>query len=66
MPPTEGFRLREGDRVRIDLQLPDVPLQVDAAEDRLTQVFENLLDNALSFSAPGGTIREWRRWLRRR
>jgi two-component system, OmpR family, sensor histidine kinase ChvG len=52
----EGFRLREGDRVRIDLQLPGEPLQVEAAEDRLTQVFENLLDNAVSFSPPGGTI----------
>jgi len=56
----EGFRLRAGDRVRIELQLPDqssvAPLSVDASEDRLIQVFENLLDNALSFSPPGGTV----------
>jgi two-component system sensor histidine kinase ChvG len=52
----EGFRLREGDRVRIDLQLAEGPLEVQAAEDRLTQVFENLLDNALSFSPPGSSV----------
>jgi two-component system sensor histidine kinase ChvG len=52
----EGFRLRAGDRVRIDLQLADGALTVEASEDRLIQVFENLLDNALSFSPPGGTI----------
>jgi two-component system sensor histidine kinase ChvG len=56
----EGFRLRAGDRVRIDLQLPqqvDIgALTVEASEDRLIQVFENLLDNALSFSPPGGTV----------
>lgn len=52
----DGFRLREGERVRIELQLGDPPLEVEAAEDRLTQVFENLLDNALSFSPPGGTV----------
>lgn len=52
----EGFRLRAGDRVRIDLQLAGEPLLVEASEDRLIQVFENLLDNALSFSPPGGTV----------
>lgn len=52
----EGFRLREGDRVRIDVQLPSGPLEVEASEDRLIQVFENLLDNALSFSPPGAAI----------
>jgi two-component system sensor histidine kinase ChvG len=52
----EGFRLREGSRVRFDLQLADAALVVDASDDRLTQVFENLLDNALSFSPPGGTV----------
>jgi two-component system sensor histidine kinase ChvG len=52
----EGFRLREGSRVRFDLRLADASLLVDASEDRLTQVFENLLDNALTFSPPGGTI----------
>lgn len=52
----EGFRAREGSRVRFELHLGEPPLTVDASEDRLTQVFENLLDNALSFSPPGGTV----------
>lgn len=56
MQIVEGFRAREGTRVRFDVQLADAALIVDASEDRLTQVFENILDNALSFSPPGGTI----------
>jgi two-component system sensor histidine kinase ChvG len=56
MQIVEGFRAREGSRVRFDLQLADGSLLVEASEDRLMQVFENLLDNALSFSPPGGTI----------
>jgi two-component system, OmpR family, sensor histidine kinase ChvG len=52
----DGFRLREGDRVRFQLDTGAGPLTVDANDDRLTQVFENLLDNALSFSPPGSTI----------
>lgn len=56
MQIVEGFRLRAGDRVRIDLQLAEGALTVEASEDRLIQVFENLLDNALGFSPPGGTV----------
>jgi two-component system sensor histidine kinase ChvG len=52
----DGFRLREGERVRFQLDAAPGPLTVDAIEDRLTQVFENLLDNALSFSPPGSTV----------
>ena len=52
----DGFRLREGERVRFQLDAGAGPLTVDASEDRLTQVFENLLDNALSFSPPGSTV----------
>jgi two-component system sensor histidine kinase ChvG len=52
----DGFRLREGDRVRFQLETGTGSLMVDANDDRLTQVFENLLDNALSFSPPGSTI----------
>ena len=52
----EGFRMREGARLRFELVLDDAPLFVEATEDRLIQVFENLLDNAASFSPPGGTV----------
>lgn len=36
--------------------LPGTVLPVRGVEVRLTQVFENLLSNALSFSPPGGTV----------
>lgn len=52
----EGFRLRGGDRVRFELQVADGEMFVEASEDRLIQVYENLLDNALSFSPPGGAV----------
>lgn len=52
----DGFRLREGQRVRFDLDIGPGPLLVDASDDRLIQVFENILDNALSFSPPGAAI----------
>jgi len=52
----DGFRLREGSRIRFDFELGDGPLIVRATEDRLIQVFENLLDNASSFSPPGSAV----------
>lgn len=53
----DGFRMREGARVRFELDVPPAPLVVDASEDRLIQVFENVLDNAASFSPAGGAVR---------
>jgi len=52
----DGFRMREGSRLAFDLELADGPLHVAAAEDRLIQVFENILDNASSFTPPGSTV----------
>jgi two-component system sensor histidine kinase ChvG len=52
----DGFRLREGQRVRFDLELGAGPLAIEASEDRMIQVFENILDNALSFSPPGAAV----------
>ena len=46
----EGFRMREKERVFFDLQLADGLPPIQASEDRLLQVFENLLDNAVSFT----------------
>ena len=51
----EGFRLREGERVQFELDVSGDP-SVEASEDRLLQVFENLLDNAVGFSPDGGTV----------
>ena len=52
----EGFRLREKDRVVFDLDTGDKPLVLHASEDRLLQVFENILDNAVSFAPRGSTV----------
>jgi two-component system sensor histidine kinase ChvG len=53
----ERFRMRENGRVRFVLALPEQVLAVQASPARLTQVFENLLDNAASFSPGGGLVR---------
>ena len=52
----DGLRIRERGRVKFELELGAGPLMVHASEDRLTQVFENILDNAVSFSPAGGTV----------
>lgn len=52
----DGFRLREGERVKFELAISDEGAVVEASEDRLIQAFENVLDNAVSFSPPGGTV----------
>jgi two-component system sensor histidine kinase ChvG len=46
----EGFQLRERDRVTISLDTPSAHCDVSASEDRLIQVFVNVLENAVSFS----------------
>ena len=53
----ERFRMREKGRVRIELSLPEQVLAVRASPARVTQVFENLFDNAASFSPDGGCVR---------
>jgi two-component system, OmpR family, sensor histidine kinase ChvG len=52
----EGFRMREKERVVFDFELAQALPAVDASEDRLLQVFENLLDNAVSFTPNGKHI----------
>lgn len=44
------------DRPRLALDRPAEPLVVQGLEDRLAQVFSNVLGNALSFTPPGGTV----------
>ncbi len=53
----ESFRLRNSESgVSFDLALADAHVTVEASADRLTQVFENLIDNAVSFSPPSGRV----------
>ena len=53
----ESFRLRGADcGIQFDLALADAHVAVEASADRLTQVFENLIDNAVSFSPPSGRV----------
>ncbi len=53
----EAFRLRRGNRgPEFTVALADREVEVTASADRLTQVFENLLANAVSFSPAGGAV----------
>ncbi len=52
----EAFRMRTGDQVKIEVSAPEQELRVYGGQGRLVQVFENLLDNAVSFSGEGGRV----------
>ena len=52
----DNLRLRAPARVRLELELPEERIAVRAAADRLVQVFENLLDNALGFAPVGSAV----------
>ncbi len=53
----ESFKLRSAaSGVRFDLAISDARGDVEASADRLTQVFENLIDNAISFSPPDARV----------
>ncbi len=47
---------RPGTRARSDLEAPEESICVRAVPDKLTQVFVNLLDNALAFSPEGTRV----------
>jgi two-component system, OmpR family, sensor histidine kinase ChvG len=53
----ERLRIREGGRVRFVVDSPPEIVTVHGSPSRLTQVFENILDNAASFSPEGGCVR---------
>ena len=53
----ESFRLRYvRSGIQFNLEVADAPVTVEASADRLTQVFENLIDNAVSFSPASGRV----------
>ena len=49
--------MRENGRVSILFEPPQEVVTVRASPDRLTQVFENVLENAASLTADGGSAR---------
>jgi two-component system sensor histidine kinase ChvG len=51
----DGFKLREKN-ITFRIQICKNPLMVSASPERLAQVFENILDNAVSFSETQGWI----------
>jgi PAS domain S-box-containing protein len=46
----------EGGNHRLVVDIPGASLQLDGDATRLSQVFQNLLDNAAKYTPPGGTI----------
>ncbi len=52
----EGARARAPEGVAIEVAVPEEPITVRAAPERLVQVFENLIDNALGFAPVGSAV----------
>ena len=46
----------EAGKHRLQVDIPDAALQIEGDGTRLSQVFQNLLDNAAKYTPPGGTI----------
>ncbi len=49
-------RLRSAESLELRLELADNLPEISADRDRLLQVFENLIGNAIKFTPPGGSI----------
>ena len=49
-------QLPGGQGIEVEARLPSTPAMVSADPNRITQVLENLISNALKFSKPGGKV----------
>lgn len=49
--------LAEKERKTVELEVPDEPVKVLGSEDELTQVFQNLVENAMKYGRPDSTVR---------
>lgn len=54
-------RQAEGVGVEFITDLPPEPILIDGLEERLAQVFVNMVTNAISFCDPGDAVRLWAR-----
>lgn len=53
----DGYRLRNADKnVHFTTDLPEKPVYMVAAPERVVQILTNLIDNGVSFSPAGGTV----------
>jgi len=57
------FQSAEARKMGVDFiaDIPQEPIIIQGLEDRLAQVFVNLVNNALSFCEPGDAVRVWAR-----
>ncbi|KVC43168.1 histidine kinase [Burkholderia diffusa] len=55
---TEAFRERlASKRLYLELEIPAEPIEISGDPYRLTQLMQNLLENALRYTDPGGRVR---------
>lgn len=52
----DRFELTKKQTIHFVRQLPDTPIFVEVDKDKLTQVIDNIISNALKYSPEGGTV----------
>ena len=43
-------------KIQLDVQVPDQPISLYADEDKIFQIYQNLVSNALRYTEPGGKV----------
>ena len=52
----DRFELTKNPNISFSRKLPDYPIFVDIDEDKMTQVLDNIISNALKYSPEGGQV----------